>query len=459
MGQMILVYSLITAVSLIFCIYFFHKAAGTLHVGRLNLVSISFYLFLLQVFAGVALIMLGFAEHYTLRRLINRASSINTMYWVVMVTAVLWPLFMWLFMKLFKISPKTGYRDYLQKPTLKPDSSLTFWIVLAAGASCLLLLAVYLIQIGYIPLLKMVHHPPDFSFATERINISNMYIVNVYVRNIIVLLAIPVIGYVSFAYALTTRRTKWIILALVFFAASAITKTYNFEKTPLVFHLMVYVLIFIYYKGGIKTKWMIPILGGGFVLVLLFYSLTTDVSSHSLYDGVGGRLLFSQVGALAYNFDAFPNSFPFLMGRSLPSIVLRLLGIDPELSLRSARLMMEFYSPQGVYEGVAGVMNSFYIGEAYANFGWPGVAFSVAWTAFVLSGLFALMLRLRKSPVTLALAAYFGVYVAMTAHGGFVDFIYNVSWIVVIGGLLLLEYAADIMGAIKKRLAVAKEKA
>lgn len=449
MGQMVLVYSLITAVSLIFCIYFFQKAAGTLHVGRLNLLSISFYLFLAQVFVGAALIMLGFDQHYTLRRLINRVPSITTTYFVAMVTAVVWPACMWLCMKMFRLDPKTCYSAYLKKPIKKPESSLTYWIVLAASVLCLGLLAAYLYKIGYIPLLKLFIRSSDFSFATERINISNLYIINVYVRNVLILMAIPVISYISFAYALATRKTRWIVLSLVLFTASVVTKTYNFEKTPIVFHLMVYVLILIYYKGGIKTKWMIPILGMGVVLILAAYTLTSDVSQHSLYNGVGGRLLFSQVGALTYNFDAFPNTFPFLMGRSFSPALLKLFGADPDLSLRSARLMMEFYASQGIYEGVSGVMNSFYIGEAYANFGWLGAVFSVAWTAFVLSGMFALILKLRKTPVTLVLGAYFSIYVAMTAQGGFVDFIYNISWIVVISGLLLLEYSADIVSFLK----------
>ena len=100
----------------------------------------------------------------------------------------------------------------------------------------------------------MLRHSADFSFAVERINISNMYIVNVYVRNLLVLLAVPVLSYISFSYALTTRKLRWIILALVLFAAAIVTKTYNFEKAPIVFHLMVYVLIFIYLRGASRKN-------------------------------------------------------------------------------------------------------------------------------------------------------------------------------------------------------------
>lgn len=449
----IMLYTMISAFSLIMCVYFFRRAAGGLHIGRLNLLSISFYLFAAQVFAGVVLIVLGFDQHYTMRVLISRDSTVTTTYYVVMAVSALWPACMLLFLKLFRIAPQKEYRVYLDKPVQNGDSRFAFWAVMACSAVCIGLLAVLLVKIGYIPLLMLVHHPADFSFALARIEINSIFVINMYVRNILVLLAVPALSYVAFAFALTTRKWKWMALAAVLIVASVITKTFNFEKTPVVFHMLVYVLILVYYKGGIKLKWILPLLGVGAAIVLAFYAIMTQGVQHDLYNGVGGRLLFSQVGALSYNFDAFPSEFPYLMGRSFAPTILKLIGIDPELHLRSARLIMEFYFPWNVYDGVAGVMNSFYIGEAYANYGWVGAAFSVVWTAFVLSGLYALTLKMRKTPVTLVFAAYFGVFAPLTTQGGFMDFVYNSSWLITAAGLLLLEYGGSIAATVKKRLA------
>ena len=106
----------------------------------MNILSISFYLFLVQVFAGAALIMLGLDQHHTLRRLVNRGLSSATTYYVVMAVAILWPVCMWGFAKLFKVDSKTRYREYLGKPTKQRSSQLTFWIVLAFSVLCLSLL-------------------------------------------------------------------------------------------------------------------------------------------------------------------------------------------------------------------------------------------------------------------------------------------------------------------------------
>lgn len=53
----------------------FSKAAGTLNPGKVNVISYIYYIFMLQTFAGTALILLGFDKHYTLGYLLNRDKS------------------------------------------------------------------------------------------------------------------------------------------------------------------------------------------------------------------------------------------------------------------------------------------------------------------------------------------------------------------------------------------------
>ncbi|MDR0286855.1 MAG: oligosaccharide repeat unit polymerase [Clostridiales bacterium] len=385
--------------------------------------------------------MLGFDQHYTLDRFLDRDGTISVTFYVIMATAVLFPLTIYVFTKILKVDPKKDYDEYIKKKTDYINEPFLFWIVLIVGVICLSLLALYINKIGYIPLVKLFWREPDLNLATERIRIGNGVLINVYVTNILILLAIPVIAYFCFACAISSKKARWYILSVIFFIASIITKTYNFEKSQLLYFLLVYILIYILYNGGIKKKWIISFGILGISSLLGIYTLM-DISYNvsDIYNGVWGRTLFTPVGAFGYNFDLFPDYIPFLKGLSFNKAILSLLGMDPSMQVRSSRIIMEFYGSQSVYEGTAGVMNSFFVGEAYANFGWLGAGFSLIWVGFVFAGLFALAIKMKKSPAMLTLISYFTVHLALTTQGGFVDFVYNVSWIIVILSMLLCHF-------------------
>ena len=430
--------AIIIAVSLIYSLYFFRKAAGTLNLGKLNIVTVTGGLLLLQCFIGMALIMLGMNRHYTLDRLMDREASIQTTFYAVMGMAVLFPGAMYLFLRLLRVDPKRDYDLYLTKKTEREDSSLLFWLVVAAAVVCVGLLVAFLAKAGYVPLYKMLFHGPEFDMGTERTRLGSLYVVNQYVTNIMIHTAIPVMAYFTFSCAVSTKSPRWWILAVVLLAAAVIVKTYNFAKAPIIFFCLGYVFILIYHYGGIKVRWML-IFGGIAlaVMVLAYQLLGASVDLTDIYNGVWGRLFFTQVGTLSYSFDLFPNYVPYLDGRSMGSLLLPLFGFTSAEQIRSGRLIMEIYGSSSVYAGSAGVMNSMFIGEAYANFGWVGYLVSILWVALIIAVIFAMVLKLRKTPATVTMFAYFTVYIATATQGGFSDFVYNVAWALILGAMLV----------------------
>ncbi|MBR6743030.1 MAG: oligosaccharide repeat unit polymerase [Clostridia bacterium] len=433
--------SIIIIVATVFSIYCYYKASGTLNPGKINLISMTGALFFLQTFIGSALIMLGFNRHYTLDRLIDRQGSVSTTFIVVMLVSVAFPLLIYLFLRIFKVNPQKDYAAYLEKKTEYYDSKLLFWLVLIAGIICLSLLAMLLKKIGYLPIIKMFFHNSDFDLSLERIRNTETTVFNQYVTNIMIHLAVPVIAYFTFACALASKKIKWWVLATIFFIASVITKTYNFAKAPIVFFLVVYLFVFIYYIGGIKKRWVFLMSVSALIMFILTYSaFGADINITDIYNGIWGRTFFTQVGTLSFNFDLFPHHINYLQGRSFASILLPLFGFNSSEHLRSARLIMEIYGSEGVYNGSAGVMNSLFIGEAYANFGWLGIIFSVLWIALIISAFFFLIMRFKKTPATITLFAYFTVNMATATQGGFCDFVYNITWTVVFLALLVCHF-------------------
>lgn len=422
----------------------FRKAAGTLNIGKLNVISCIYYLFMLQTFVGISLIMLGYNKHYTLNYLLNRDRSCEITFWAVMFCSVIFPLFIFLWLKIFRIKPSFDYKNYLRKKTETGKDWISFGIICIISVVALIMLVIFLRKIGYVPLLMFVHAPEGFSMALERTRISGMYIFSPIITNILVLTMIPLLSYMAFSYALTFRTKKWCVLSAVLFLASLVVKTYKFEKSPVLFYIMVFVLIYVYSRGGINQTVML-VIGGVLLAILLVIYRIMGYSGDFLdiYNGVLGRTLFTEVGTLAYAFDLFPGIFGFLGGRSLSPTVLKLLGKDSALHLRSAKLVMEFYGADKVYDGTAGVMNTHFMGEAYANWGYSGVLFSMLWVAFIVSLVFSIVLKLRKTPISIAYLAVMTVRLATTTQGGFVDFIYNFDLLLTtamfLGGYLVAE--------------------
>ena len=112
---------------------------------------------------------------------------------------------------------------------------------------------------------------------------------------------------------------------------------------------------------------------------------------------------------------------------------------------------MEIYGSTGVYSGTAGVMNSIFIGEAYANFGWQGLVFSIVWVALIIALIFTLVLKMRKTPASVTMLAYFTVYISNATQGGFMDFLYNIAWILIFCALLICQYLFILASSDRKK--------
>ncbi|MFR1707586.1 MAG: O-antigen polymerase [Clostridium sp.] len=432
---------LIVALGLTLSTYLFKKAAGTLSIRKLNLISYTFYLFILQTYIGTSLVFLGDREHYTINYILNN-NTIPRTFFYVLLTAMLFPLIIVMLYKIFKIDMDDIYNNYLSDKTRTDNEQIVFYIVLGISSISIILMIMLFAKIGYVPLLKMVFAEPGFNFKTARINISNVTIIHQYVKNILVLSLIPVFSYISFVYAYTTKKLRWILLFITLLICSVFTKTYNFAKTPVIFYLFTFVIIYIMLNNGIKRKYLYIIIGflGG--LILVFYKVMGYVLEFSIHTGPISRVIFTQAGTLMYHFDFFPGHFPFLMGRSLASTILKVIGSNLT-PLRSAKLIMAFYGSRSVYEGTAGVMNSLFIGEAYANFGTIGVILSIIYVAVLFGVIYYLFTKkFRKTALNVALFGILTSELASITQGGFFDFVYNANILVIILLFIFISYSS-----------------
>lgn len=441
---------LMVALGLTLSTYLFSKAAGTLSVRKLNLISYTYYLFVLQTYIGTSLVFLGDRGHYTLKYILSEASITKTFYYVL-IMAILFPLVIILVYKILKVDMNRIYDTYLSRPTDVENERAVFYIVFVIAGICVILMMLLFIKIGYIPLLKIFFADANFNYKTERIKVAEITIINQYVKNILVLSLIPVCSYISFVYAYSTKKLRWIGLFLVLFICSIFTKTYNFAKTPVIFYIFTFVILHIILNNGIKRRYFYSIIVGLAVIVFLLYKVMGFALEFSIYTGPIGRVLFTQAGTLIYHFDFFPQSFPFLQGRSFANTILKVIGSNMT-SVRSAKIIMSFYGSRSVYDGIAGVMNALFIGEAYANFGAIGVIASIIYLAL----LFGLILwlftsKFKKTALNVAFLGILTSELANTTQGGFFDFLYNANMIVIVIMFIFIIYGSKALGRVTRK--------
>lgn len=449
----ILFYKLLLVLSVLaISMYLFYKAAGTLMPNKLNLISYTFYLFILQSYIGVSLAYLGDRKQYLIKYIINE-KNIDKTYYMMIFVAIVTPLMMIAIEKIFKVNPKEDYDRYLKAETITGENDDIFLVTAVVSGVCILCMLYIFLKIGYIPLMKLVFKDPKLNLATERIKISNMGGITSVIKGFFMLLFIPVLSYLTFAYSLVTKEKRWIILFGILFISSILAKTYNFAKSPLAFYMFVLIIIYIYIKGSIKLKVFIPMVAGLLALIVLMYSAGGRLDEiFNLYQGPLSRIVYTQAATLILHFDLFTSGLTFIGGRSLSPTILMILGKDPNSHVRSGKVVMDFYGSTHVFAGTAGVMNALFIGEAFANYGLKGVALSSIYIGLLFGAIFVVFMKVKKDVINVTLFAVLTSNLAIATQGGFTDFIYSSGTLSIIALLLFIKYASKIYSKNKGRI-------
>ncbi|PRR76812.1 hypothetical protein CLLI_27420 [Clostridium liquoris] len=439
----------IVLIVLAISIFLFKKASGTLAPNKLNMISYIFYLFIVQTYIGASLIFLGLRKHYLVEKILN-PSTIDKTYYMVAYTAIMFPLVMYLTAKLIKVDIGKSYNDYLKKNIEVIDEKYEFITVLTVCIICIFSVIYMFIKIGYVPFIDLVLHNDPHRFMTKRIELTNNFPGNQYIKNIIAMNFTPILSYITFVYAKNTKKAKWIILFLIMFVCTVFVKTYNYSKSPLAFYIFGFVFLLIITSKGISKKNLIKVFIASIAVIVVMYLKIGYYFNSGLhiYSGPLGRIFYTQVATLFLHVDLFPAFLPFLHGKSLYPTILHLLGSN-ETYVRSGKIVMDFYNPEGVFNGVAGVMNTIFIGEAYANFGMIGTIIAPIYVGIVCQLVFILFLKMKKTPINIGFFVSIILTFGTMSQAGFTDFIYNSTVI----SVFLLLLAMNIIINLFKRIA------
>lgn len=430
--------------------FLFKKASGTLMPNKLNIISYIFYLFIIQSFIGGSLVYLGYDQHYLIKKVTN-VSSINKTYYIICFTAIVLPLIIYLVSKLIKTDIAHTYDTYLKKDVTLDNENNIYTVTLLVSIICLIFTLIMFIKMRTVPLIDLLINKDGSEIGIKRIAISQGKYMNEYIKNLLVLGLTPTISYIAYVYYKCTKTPKWRNLFIMLFIASIFIKTYNYAKTPVVFYIANFILLNIVVNGKIPMKKLIAVVGVcGAIIILMYMKIGYDFNKGiDIYNGPIGRTIFTQIGTLFLHVDLFPYYIPYLAGRSFSPTILNLFfnGVS---QVRSGRAVMNFFSPEKVVGGTAGVMNSLFVGEAYANFGMKGVMLSVVYVGILLSIIFIFFMKSKKTPINIVLYITITSMLASASQGGFVDFVYNSNIIFLSFTLLSMALIGKYMDKIKK---------
>lgn len=435
-------YLCISAVVLIFSIRLFRRASGTLNLQKLNMISwIFYYDLILQSFISAILVVYSIDDHYLISKISNPSARLYG-YAAIMYTMLLMPAGMVSANKIWGGSPKILFKQYTEAPIVsfisRKDSYIRYPLYLLSMLGVFGVIYTY-IQMREIPFLALLKGEDKLGLTGLREEVGRDFQGNVVFRNVFGIVLNPIMTYVSFAYYRMTKSRedkRWFLLMLIF---SILILTYNIAKAPLVLFLLGFVFFRILEVGQIKRKILVLTGLSAIAIIAGLYAVISFLSIEEIFSlryGMGGRILLSQSAGIYLSFDTFPSNHDFL-GFSSFSDYVAAFGLQP--NDRSARILMETYFPKATQAGMAGVQNSLFIAEAWANFGFVGLAIAPFYVGFLIQSMYLFFLKSKKTPVLLGLFTYFSW--KSSVGGGFNDYIYNPGFLtimIIIGISVLL---------------------
>ena len=415
-----------SACVLLLSFYIFRYTAGSMSLYKLNMISYNYYVqLIIYSFIGATLVALDLSDHYVINRFPNH--DFRLMIWGIIAYAILSTgIGMMLFQKsFFHISNKLIRKSLLnyhlewQRNTSQHDFYilLTFSLIAMTGVAytyyCLEKLPWLYFLIGAVN-----------EAAEARIQAGRHFAGIEYIKNILALGLTPILCYVAYCYKLRYKDIRFKALFCILFISSVMILIYNSEKAPILMFFIGFLMLDVLLKGRIKRSYFIATGGLVFALVIGMYMLLgTDADVFlSINSGPLGRIFQSQVEGMYVHFYIFPDIYPFLDGAGLPGSIATLLGFDKHLD--SARIAMEYMRPAAIANDTAGVINTLFVGEAWANFGWIGVTIAPFIVGVYWNFLYVIFTHyLPKHPFFMGLYAYTCLHFPLT--GGFISLFIN----------------------------------
>jgi len=420
-----LLFILVSAMVLLISSMLFKRAAGSLGLTKLNMISFIFYYNLILLsFVGSVIILLLDVYYNPVVEGVSLSSKIKV--WVMVQYAMIAIPSGMLFTNLIwrQKSVRIKFNNYCSLPLIpyvtKKDILLRQILYLLSFV-CLFTLVYVYYNIGYIPIIESFRVNNEITLFQMRTEISRSFPGNIYIKNVFGLKLIPILSFISLSYYKMTKSPIDLLWFVIMFIATFFMLTYDFSKSPFINFILGFIFFYVLTYGKIGKVKLIKYFTVIFFLLTLVFAIITkkhDLSYLFSYNsGIIGRLIISQISGLYQHIEIFPSAVDHIGFNSLSKI------FTSDFSPRSGRIVLEIVSPSWVENDYGGVYNTLFIGEAWANFGILGVLISPIWVGFIIQNFYLFFINSKKTPVLLGVLIYYSYSSNIT--GGYNEYIYN----------------------------------
>ncbi len=431
-----MMYSIISIIILACSIYLFKGVSGSLKFNKLNMISMILYFDLLtQAWIASVLIINGLDDHYIIKKL----SSADAKYlgWLgVQYTLIALPLGMYITLYAFGYKNNNKLFDrYVSSrllPAISKNDRYIKALLMMLSVVCIGSVAYVLSSVGGWVGFEILKGGGTEFLKAYRHSASHGYEGNVYIKNIIAIGFTPVLTYIAYCYYKLTKSKVDLLWFFVLFVTVFFILTYSVEKAPFIKFLSGFIFLTVLLNGRVSNKLLIFTVISMLGILVIFYAVSMDGSELptiiSYNSGILGRIILSQAGGTYLSFDLFPVSVDHLGGASISQYISHAFDLDH--SARSAAILSENYNAIKYNNNNTGVINSLFISEAWANFGFWGVILAPIYVGILIQTLFMFFLTLPKTPVFVGLFCSFSYQSAI--NGGFNGYLYSVRPILTI---------------------------
>ncbi|MGB9859404.1 MAG: hypothetical protein ACPLQP_05660 [Moorellaceae bacterium] len=379
----------------------------------------------MQLLVGSTIVVNNWERHYIISTIEDSMVRL-TVYLISVFLIVGYPLIGLFVNAVLNFDPHKEVKEYFKKPlcsVIEPkDRAMAMVFFLFLVGSIIVVMHIYLAMPAF-PL-DVVLHGTDLEKALFRSKMRFDFEGNIYVYNLYGKTLIPVLSFISVAYtSLLPRKIIWRFYSFLLIVLSMLALTADLQKAPLLLYFIGLFVLWTWLKGGFNFSRMFFLSLISMAVIIVLY--VTFSGSDSLIVGIRSalyRLMLGQIGPLYIFFDYFPDKHSFVIGGDLPEWMTDILGIE---HTNTSRMIMEYFNPEGIKAGTAGLMNTIFIGQAYANFGPLGVAIFAIYIFALLQFIFIAFIRLPKTPIFVGVFAYLTTEVPMMLMRGALEFVYN----------------------------------
>lgn len=246
--------------------------------------------------------------------------------------------------------------------------------------------------------------------------------------------------FVGFSSWVVKKTAFSFFVFLVLFIYSAFVSLMAVEKAPFAWMLVGLFMVYFLSKrdGRVKVSGAIFLVSLVVILVSIFYVLFMGTgSAGSALWSVFSRTFAGSISPAYFYLEFFPEQTDYLFGATLPNPG----GILPHVPYLFTIEVMNWVFPWHLEKGVVGTAPTVFWGEAYANFGEPGIPVVAFCMGLLLAAYSYLISKLEVSPITIGFLVWFILTFKNLSVTGFGDYLYSVNVFVMFSVLFLLLFS------------------